>query len=292
MQKTIKESAKCTGNAITGYTSSSMIFRPAPPDTGIVFIRDDLPGRPEIQCRVEYARTDFRWTSLVKDDINIEHTEHILAAITGLGLDNIRIHLDSQFIPVVSDFSCTDFVSSLLDAGVVTQSIAKKHCYVSEPQFVLGGFRQGGKRYESMLLALPAKQLTLTYMLDYPGKQLATQIAHYDLGLDSEFISELASARSYVIDYEYDKVVKLIGRGIGNCLVFPGQHNILRWDNEPARHKILDMLGDIATMGQAIKGHFIGFRTGHKANIQLCKKLKIQVQGRDCFDTARKAPHR
>lgn len=277
MQKTIKESAKCTGFAITGYTSSSVVFRPAPPDTGIVFIRDDLPGQPEIQCRVEYARTDFRWTSLVKDNINIEHTEHLLAAITGLGLDNIRIHLDSPYIPVVSDFSCADFVSTLLGAGVVSQNKTKKYFYVSEPQYSFDYFIHKGKRYECVIMALPAKQLTLTYMLDYPDKQLTTQVAHYCLCEDNDFVSELAPARSYVIDDEYDKVVRLIGKGMGNCLVFSGQEINLRWENEPARHKILDMLGDITTIGRAIKGHFIGFRTGHKANIQLCKKLKVQA---------------
>lgn len=277
MQKTIKHSASCTGISITGQTSTTVTFQPAPPDTGIVFVREDLPGQPEIRCLPKYARTDSRWTTLAKNSIRIEHTEHLLAAITGLRLDNIRVHLDSPYIPVVSSFSSKDFVQALLKAEPVSQDVPKRYFTVREPQYILDSFNYEGQRYDRILLALPAPKLTLSYLLDYPSKQLTTQLAHFVLDNLNNFASELAPARSYIMDYEYDQVLKLIGKGMNDCLVISQSPLNLQWNNELARHKALDLLGDISTIGQAIKGHFIGIRTGHQANIQMCHKLMLQT---------------
>lgn len=279
MQKTIKYAIRCTGIAITGQGYTTATFQPAPPDTGIVFVREDLPGRPEIPCRSAYACTDSRWTSLVKNDIRIEHTEHLLAAINGLGLDNIRVHLDGPSIPVVSGFSSRDFVEALLKAEPISQDVPKKYFTVREPQCLFDSFYYDGVLYNRVLLALPSPQLTLTYLLDYPGKQLPTQLAHFVLDNGNNFASQIAPARSYILDYEYDEVVKLIGKGMDDCLVVSDGHLDLQWDNEPARHKVLDLLGDLTTLGQPVKGHFIGFRTGHKVNIQMCHQLMRFEEG-------------
>lgn len=277
MQRTIRYATRCTGIAINGQRYTAVTFQPAPPNTGVVFVREDLPGRPEIPCGPEYARTDSRWTSLVRGDIRIEHTEHLLAAINGLGLDNIKIHLDGPYIPVVSSFSSRDFVEALLKAEPVSQDVAKKYFTVREPQCLFDSFCYEGVLYNRVLLALPSPQFTLTYLLDYPGKQLPTQLAHFVLDNDNDFASQIASARSYIMDYEYDEVIKLIGKGMDDCLVVSDGPLQLQWDNEPARHKVLDLLGDLGTLGQPVKGHFIGFRTGHKANIQMCHRL-IQLK--------------
>lgn len=277
MQKTIKHPCRCTGVTITGQAYATVTFHPAPTDTGIVFVREDLPGYPEVQCRPENARSDSRWTSFVLNEIRIEHTEHLLAAITGLGLDNIRIHLDSPYIPVVSNFSSLDFVRALQKAESVFQNAPKNYFKFREPQWVYDSFLYEGKLYDRVLLALPASSLTLTYLLDYPGKQLPTQLAHFSPAEGNDFISELAPARSYIMDFEYEEVVKLIGKGIDDCLVVSNQALKLQWDNEPARHKLLDLLGDLAAIGRPIKGHFIGFRTGHRQNVELCRKVSLQV---------------
>ena len=273
MQKTITYPTDCSGIAIDGKTHATVTFNQAPPDTGIVFIREDLPGRPRIECCPQYARTDSRWTSLVKKDIRIEHTEHLLAAITGLGIDNIQVHLDGPHIPVVSSFSSLGFVTALQQAKIVDQGKPKKYFIVDQPQWVFEAFSYNGRQHDCILLALPASQLTLTYLLDYPGKQLATQAAHLCLS-SREFTEQLAPARSYIIDYEFEQVSGLIGKSIEDCLVIGRSETKLQWDNEPARHKLLDMLGDIATLGSPIKGHFIGIRTGHQANVKMCHKLQ------------------
>ena len=273
MQKTIKHTGHCSGISITGQTSTTVKFHPAPPDTGIVFVREDLPSQPEIPCHPEYARVDFRWTSLALNDIRIEHTEHLLAAIAGLGLDNLRICLNSPFIPVVSNFSSKEFVHALLKAEPIFQDTPKKYFTVREPVLVANSFYDQEKRYDRFLLALPAPQLSITYLLDYPNKDIPTQLAHYTHSTD--FATKLAPARSYIIKSEFERVAGLIGENMQDCLVISHEsnHSQLQWINEPARHKALDLLGDIFSLGQAIKGHFIGIRTGHKDNIEMCKKL-------------------
>ncbi|MGG0789891.1 UDP-3-O-acyl-N-acetylglucosamine deacetylase [Peribacillus simplex] len=279
MQKTIKNTAKCSGISINGQYESTVTFSPASPDSGIVFIRDDLPGKPEVECKTEYARTDTRWTSLIKNNIQIEHTEHLLAAIMGLGIDNIRVHLDSPHIPVVSHFSSKDFVDALLHAEPVTQNIPKRYLTITKPRWVFDSFIYEGDRYDSILIVLPAPETVFTYLLDYPGKQLPTQMATYKLTSDIDFVTELSSARSYIMDYEYELVAKLIGSTMDQCLVISkGAEAKLLWDNEPARHKLVDLLGDIGTIGMPVKGHFIGIRTGHKSNIRMARKLKSNFQ--------------
>lgn len=278
MQKTIKQTASCTGIGITGQTDSTVMFYPAPPDTGIVFIREDLPGKPEVPCRPEYARVEARWTSLVNNDIRIEHTEHLLAAIAGLGLDNLKVSVSSPFIPVVSSFSSRDFVQTLLQAELVLQDRPKRCFYVKEPVCIVNSFFHQEKRYDRFLLALPAPELTLTYLLDYPGKEIPTQLAQFSFDNSFDFASELATARSYITESEYETVFKLIGKSIEDCLILAKGPVNLQWDNEPARHKVLDLLGDIHTMGRPVKGHFIGIRTGHKDNNQLCQKLQMQIK--------------
>jgi len=266
-----------SGRDITGKGYSNVTFIPAPPGSGIMFVRDDLPGQPRLECRPEYARTDFRWTSLIKDGIRVDHTEHILAAVAGLGIDNITIHADSQYLPVVTGFSSKGFVDAILETETVGQEKPKDYISIRRPCWVLDSFTLGAERYDSILLALPAGELTLTYLLDYPGRQAFTQTACFTFDGNGDFAVELAPARSYVMDFECSSVRELIGRGMEECLVLSEGSLPLQWDNEPARHKLLDMLGDLATLGQPVKGHFIGIRTGHRSNIRMCKKLAKEL---------------
>ena len=273
MQKTITYPTRCTGIAIDGKAHATLTFNPAPCDTGIVFIREDLPGRPKVECCPQYARTDSRWTYLVKEEIRIEHTEHLLAAVIGLGIDNLQVYLDGPHIPVVSSFSSQDFVTALQRAIIIEQDKPKNYFTVAQPQWIFDSFSYNGRQHDCILLALPSSQLTVTYLLDYPGKQLPTQSAHFCLG-GQDFAEQFAPARSYIMDFEYDLVARLIGKSIKECLVIGRSDTKLQWNNEPARHKLLDLLGDMATLGSPIRGHFIGIRTGHKVNMKMCHKLQ------------------
>ncbi|MBS4172199.1 UDP-3-O-acyl-N-acetylglucosamine deacetylase [Bacillus sp. FJAT-49736] len=274
MQKTITYTTEVSGIAINGQYSSQVIFEPAEPNTGIIFIRNDLPEKPEIECKPEYAYFNKRWSSLTKHGVTIEHTEHILAAIRGLDITNLRIHLNGPYVPVVSDFSSLEFVQALSKAVPITQSNPKKYKIVKEPLWVMDYFESpDGTRHDSLLLGLPARHFSITYLLDYPDHIIPTQIAHISTMNDSNFLSELVKARSFILDHEYNAMVALFGENIENCLKIPSGNAKLRWSNEIARHKLLDLTGDLMLLGQQVQGQFIGFRSGHKMNIEMVRLL-------------------
>ena len=111
-QTTIKQKVSLMGTSITGETDAKVTFYPAPPNTGIIFIRNDLPGCPKVKCSFEKAKVEYRWTSLADGDVRIEHTEHALAALSGLGLDNVFIELEQASLPVTADYSSKEFKES------------------------------------------------------------------------------------------------------------------------------------------------------------------------------------
>lgn len=273
MQTTVKKSVTVSGININGTCLTKAVFEPAAENSGIVFVRDDLPGSPTVRCSSENAVVDSRWTSLVEQGVRIEHTEHILAAVKGLGITNLIIRLNGSSVPVVDGYSCRDFVTALQNAGILYQQAPRSYLTVKAPVIVADEFYCLGRRYDKYIAALPAENLELIYILDYPDRSLPVQIA--DFILDPEtFRVQLADARSYITQEEYQQVAPLIGQGIDSVLVFSeGRAQGLRWFNEPARHKLVDLLGDLSTVGCDIKGKFIGFRSGHKLNIEMIKIL-------------------
>ncbi|MFB7302874.1 UDP-3-O-acyl-N-acetylglucosamine deacetylase [Heyndrickxia sporothermodurans] len=274
MQKTITFESEVSGMAINGTCHSKVVFEPAKPNTGIVFIRNDLPEKPEIECLPEYSFVNKRWSSLMKDGVYIEHTEHVLAAIAALEISNIRIHLNCPYLPAISDFSSWGFMQSLLKSAPIFQSVPKKYLVVKDPLWVLDNSEtKEGNRYDSLLLALPSDYFSITYLLNYPDKEIPTQLAHFSTAKDSQFLSEFAKARSFILDREYDSMKQLFGENIKNCLTIPSDNTKLRWSNEIARHKVLDLVGDLMLLGKPIKGQFIGFRSGHHANVEMVRLL-------------------
>lgn len=204
----------------------------------------------------------------------IEHTEHVLAAIAALEITNIRIHLNCPYLPVISDFSSWGFMQSLLEAVPISQTVPKKYLVVKEPLWVLDRFEtKGGNRYNSLLLGLPSDYFSITYLLNYPDKEIPTQLAHFSTAEDFQLLSEFAKARSFILDSEYDSMTQLFGENIKNCLMIPSDKTKLQWSNEIARHKVLDIAGDLMLLGKPIKGQFIGFRSGHHANIEMVRLL-------------------
>lgn len=275
MQTTIQKSIRCEGIDITGKTKAVITMEPAESNTGIVFIREDLPGNPCVQCKSNNSLVESRWTSLEQYSVRVEHTEHILAAIRGMGIDNIVVRMQGPSIPVVDGYSCNDFVQAILDAGLYSQQQPRKYLEVKTPCLVKDEFYYNNKRFDKYIAALPAKHLELTYILDYPDGSLPPQIANYII-TPKIFVSQLAKARSYITTEEYQQVAGLIGKGMESVVVFSnGNTEELRWPNEPARHKLVDLLGDLSTVGCSIKGKFIAFRSGHKLNIEMIKKLSI-----------------
>lgn len=273
-QKTINQMVSVMGTSIAGETDAKVTFYPAPPNTGIIFIRNDLPGCPKVKCSFEKARVDYRWTSLADRNVRIEHTEHALAALSGLGLDNVFIELEQASLPVTEDYSSKEFKRALTGAGIVDQNAKKEMIKILKPIIVYQRESLGDMEYEKFLLALPYHGFKLTYVLDYPNLPEFSQVAEMDITPET-FAKELADARSYIIESEVEEVVNLTGKVSSNVLVVKSgaEYRSWQWPNEPARHKVLDLLGDLSLLEKRLQGHVIGFRSGHRLNLEFCKKI-------------------
>ncbi|WP_202747642.1 UDP-3-O-acyl-N-acetylglucosamine deacetylase [Clostridium rhizosphaerae] len=282
-QKTIKQKVSLTGTSITGETNAKVTFYPAPTSTGIIFIRNDLPGSPKVKCSFEKANVEYRWSSLADGDVRIEHTEHALAALSGLGLDNVFIELEQASLPVTPDYSSKEFKEALIGAGIVEQPAKKEMIKILKPIIVYKRESLEDMEYEKFLIALPYDGFKLTYMLDYSNVPEFSQVAEMDITPET-FVSELSDARSYIIESELEEIVNLTGKVSSNVLVVKSgaEYSSWKWPNEPARHKVLDLLGDLGLLGKKVQGHVIGFRSGHRLNLELCKKIYEECNN-DCF---------
>jgi len=282
-QTTINHKVSVMGTSIAGETAAKVTFCPAPPNTGIVFVRNDLPGRPEVKCSFEKARVLYRWTSLADGDVRIEHTEHALAAISGLGLDNVFIELEQASLPVTISYSSKEFTRALMEAGIVEQPFKAERIKIHKPIIVYKRESLEDTEYEKLLIALPYEGFKLTYVLDYPKLPQLSQVAEMDV-TPQTFANELADARSYIIESELEEIVNLTGKVSSNVLVVRSgaENGEWQWPNEPARHKVLDLLGDLGLLGKKVLGHVIGVRSGHRLNVELCKKICEECND-DCF---------
>jgi len=248
-------------------------FVPAAPDTGLVFVRDDLfhPRRIPVHaaCRVEMPRR----TSLVCDGATVEMVEHVLAALHGLAIDNCEIWVNAPEMPGC-DGSSLPFVQALDAAGCVDQAVERSRLIVTEVT------RVGNE--ESWVEARPAVKgnaLALRYKLDYgPNTPIGKQALDINVSPES-FRRELAPARTFVMEEEANWLRQ---RGLGarvtakDLLIFGVDgviDNELRFENECVRHKALDLLGDLALAGCELVGHFIAYRSGHRLNAELVKVL-------------------
>lgn len=273
LQQTIRQKTEVVGRGYLSGREVRLVFQPAPPDSGIIFIRTDLPGQPEIPATIDYLLHSQRRTAIAKGTASVEMVEHILAALAGLGIDNCRIAIDGPETPA-GDGSSLAFTEALLDAGLEVQPKAAEVFVVSTPATVsFGGM---------MASIVPSTDalFQMTYTLDYPNAPvLGVQIHDFRL-MHGSFARELAPARTFVLEEE---IRQLHAAGIGkhctaqDLLIFGPDgpiDNSLRFANEPVRHKMLDTLGDLYLLGCRIQGHVVAYRSGHQMNAELAKMLR------------------
>lgn len=262
-----------------GYWSGRDVrveFRPAPADSGIVFVRADLPGCPRIAAWIEHRCETPRRTSLQCGPAAVEMVEHVLAALAGLGIDNCEIWCDQPEMPGV-DGSALPFVEALERAGILELDAPRVRRVV---QTVI---RLGTP--EAWIEARPARSpgTYLSYELDYgPHSPIARQT--YRVGLSPEaFRNELAPCRTFMLREEAER---LLAQGYGSragardLLVFGPEgpiDNTLRFRNECARHKVLDMVGDLALAQAQWIGEFRAYRSGHRLNAELVRRLIREI---------------
>ena len=278
-QRTLRSACSYHGVGIHTGQESTVTFRPAPPDSGIVFVRADLPSAPTIPASISHVvlRADTpRRTTLARDGVQISTVEHVLAAIVGLGLDNVIVELDSDEPAEPTDGSCKPFVDILSEAGVVEQDAKLQHLEIVEPV----SHHEGGVS----LFAAPYDGFRISFTIDYSNPTIGTQYASFDI-TEETFLKEIASARTFALqqDVEGLKSQGLIRGGSLENAIVVGDDGIvnksrLRFPDEFVRHKILDLLGDLALLGMPIQGHVYASKSGHASNVRFVERLRRSIQ--------------
>ncbi|MDQ7799005.1 MAG: bifunctional UDP-3-O-[3-hydroxymyristoyl] N-acetylglucosamine deacetylase/3-hydroxyacyl-ACP dehydratase [Candidatus Edwardsbacteria bacterium] len=275
LQKTIVGEVSFSGVGVHTGNVTKITFKPAPADSGIKFIRSDLPQAPEIPALIDYVVETARGTTLGKDVdgqlVKVHTVEHVLAAVASLEIDNLRVEMDNNE-PPIGDGSSRPFLDILKQAGTVEQDAPRK--YFELPRMV------SIADDEVQLVANPAKDFRISFTIDFDHHLLRSQYASF--AIDGEvFDKELADARTFCLarDVEMLRSQGLIKGGSLDSAVVIGEQGIenkepLRYPDEFVRHKILDLLGDLTLLGMPIKGHVISIKSGHRSNVKLVREIK------------------
>ena len=302
-QRTINEEGNLEGIGLHTGKKSKLKFVPAVINHGIKFQRIDLDGMPIIDADVNNVIAVERGTTIKQNDATISTVEHLLAAIVGLQIDNILIQIDGEEIPIL-DGSSKYFIECLEKCGLKTQDAARKYIEISEK------ITYNDEENNVEISIYPHNDYRITSMVDYNSEILGSQ--HYTLNQISNFKKDVSDARTFCFLHEIEDLFKknlIKGGDLDNAIVIVdkvidekklkeisqllGKKNIkvdkqgilnnikLKYNNEPARHKLLDIVGDLALVGRPIKGHIIAARPGHKSNIEFAKILKNFIKKRN-----------
>ncbi len=270
-QKTIAKPVSCSGIGIHTGVHTTVKFCPAEPDTGVVFIRTDMENQPVIPARVENVTSVNRGTTIASNGAKVYTVEHVLAAVAGLSIDNLRIELDGIETPV-GDGSSQMFVKALESAGVVEQEAGRKVAVLTEPLT----FEENGVHF----LLLPNDSLKISFHIEYPNPIVGCQFDSIEITPEN-FCKYISIARTFAFldDIEGLKKAGLIkGGSLENAVVIDKDRILnsdpLRSPKELVRHKILDLLGDVFLLGMPIQAHIIASKSGHPTNISLVRKLR------------------
>jgi UDP-3-O-[3-hydroxymyristoyl] N-acetylglucosamine deacetylase/3-hydroxyacyl-[acyl-carrier-protein] dehydratase len=294
-QTTIKKAISISGVGLHTGNEVTLIFEPAEEDHGYVFQRVDIEGQPTVKADCDLVVDTSRGTTIEDNGARVNTVEHVLAALAGLEIDNCLIKLNAPETPIM-DGSSRPFIDVLLEAGIETQK--KEREYFEIPKRIN---YTDGKGVEMM--ALPADDYRLTVMVDYNSPVLGSQ--HASIVNLSEFTDEISSCRTFCFLHELEMLVKhdlIKGGDLNNAIVIVDRvikdsemaslaklfnkdkievkkegilNNVeLRFQNEPARHKLLDVVGDLALAGVPLKAQILAARPGHAANVEFAKKIK------------------
>jgi UDP-3-O-[3-hydroxymyristoyl] N-acetylglucosamine deacetylase / 3-hydroxyacyl-[acyl-carrier-protein] dehydratase len=275
MQQTIARSVGLDGVGLHTGEPGRVTFRPAPENSGVRFVRTDLPGSPAVAVRPENATFDpraARRTILQQDGVQVHSMEHVLAAVVGLGLDNLVIETDHMEIPEPADGSALPIAQALLGAGLEVQARPRRHIKVTKPV----RWRAG----DVELSAVPFNGCRLSFTIVYDHALVGTQSLTLDVDPDS-FLREIAPARTFVLERDLEALRRAgwIKGGRMESAVVIGADRILnpeplRFPDEFVRHKLLDLLGDLFLLGAPVLGHVSAVRSGHEGHVAFVKQLK------------------
>lgn len=299
-QHTINSSISISGTGLHTGVLVDMTLKPANPGFGIQFQRIDMPNQPIIKADCDLVTDTSRGTTLQVGDAKVSTVEHVLAALVGMGVDNVLIELNGPEIPIM-DGSSMPFIELIEETGVLEQEAAKAWYSIGENIY----HYDEEKRVE--MVALPAMDYQITTLIDFNSPVLGTQ--HAGLKTIRDFKSEIAPCRTFCFLHELEALLDhdlIKGGDINNAIVVVDKpvtdeemsrlakvfkrekievksegylNNLeLRFPNEPARHKLLDVVGDLALIGYPIKARIIANRPGHSTNVDFAKKIKQYIK--------------
>jgi UDP-3-O-[3-hydroxymyristoyl] N-acetylglucosamine deacetylase / 3-hydroxyacyl-[acyl-carrier-protein] dehydratase len=301
-QKTIKQAVSLSGVGLHTGLRVNMTFKPAKEYHGIKFQRIDMENKPLIEALVENVVETARGTTIGKEDAKVGTIEHAMAACAGLEIDNLLIEIDAPEVPIM-DGSSQHFIKALLDAGIKEQHAEKEYFEITQ------NIHYSDPEAKIEMIAMPLDSFRITCMIDFNNPVIGSQ--HASISHISEFAREIAGSRTFCplteLEGLYDKGL-IKGGDINNAIVIADKeipakeleklaalfhkskdefrigsdgilNNVsLRYQNEPARHKLLDMIGDLSLIGVPIKAQRMAARPGHKANIEFAKKIKKYIK--------------
>ena len=273
-QRTIRNATTASGIGLHSGKTITLNILPAKENQGIMFVRTDLPGQPKIAAVVANLHHRMRCTSLVENGAEVHTTEHLMATCFAMGLDNLTIEIDGPEVPGM-DGSALPFYELVKEAGIRDLDAKAKVKTIDIPIEVMEG--------KAKIIAQACSDgLRLEYCLDYDFPSLPKQQVCWTID-EETFAREIAPARTFALKSEVDALLKLgLGKGANtlNTLIIDDAGQIIentpRFPDEPARHKLLDLLGDISLAACHIQGHIIAHRSGHTLNAQLTQKIVAQ----------------
>jgi len=302
-QTTIASEVTISGKGLHTGCAVSITLQPAPANHGIVFQRVDLEEKPTVKASVLNVADTSRSTNLQENGANVKTVEHLLAALAGLNIDNLLIQIDAEELPIM-DGSAIPFIKMLQKAGLTEQPVPREYISVDE----VVKFEKPEVGIE--LILVPAEKFTMSVMVDYGTSVLASQCA--SIRKMEEFIDNIAPCRTFVFLHELHYLIKnnlVKGGELDNAIVFVDKkpdpeileevgnffnkkdiqvnengtlNNVkLRSLNEPACHKLLDLMGDLYLLGKPIKGEIIAKKPGHFANTEFVKLIYEYLENRN-----------
>ncbi len=257
--------------------STSLHFKPSPLNSGITFVRVDLPNRPRVRAHVRFLSSNYKRIFLKNEEAEVESIEHLMAALAGLGIDNIEIEINGSEVPA-GDGSAKHFLEVFKKAGIVELGGKKKIFIVKTPILVSSG--------NASVMAVPyEKGLVFSYTLDFNGSFIKRQT--YDIEITEEnFCRDIAPARTFGLSTYIEEFKRLgLGKGVtdDNSIIVHEDGKMsrpismkpakLRFPDEFVRHKILDLVGDLYLANVVIQGRIVANRSGHSLNVQLAEKI-------------------
>lgn len=299
-QRTLAREVSLKGKGLHSGIDVTITFKPAPVDHGYKFCRIDMPGKHVIRALAENVTETTRGTTLEENGASVATIEHVLAAFYGMNLDNVLVELDGPEAPIMGG-SAMKFTEAIIEAGIVEQNSPRKYFEVKD-KIVYSDEEHGVD-----LIIYPDDHLSINVLIDYNSKILGNQYAVLDR--KDDFAEDIAKSRTFVFFHELEPLFKagrIKGGDLDNAIVILEKevpqseidriarmfdkpninaheegilnNTALRYPNEPARHKLLDLIGDMALVGQHIKGKIVATRPGHLANTRLARLVRQEIK--------------